>query len=296
MNIEKVPTKIYDLFKKSDKIFIMMKFRLKLFVLSALLLTLASGLLFYKNLFLNEAMNTKGKNNFEELRYLDLKINEQMAFERRHLETSTDDSSSDLTLTKNKIHDLIFIVMDLHQKDPDIKNSVRKIESYFKEKAETVTKFQESIKGLRLLTNSLNSLFRDIQKKNIKFTLDNRDFYRECITDAFFYLTAPSKMNEDRLLEDKKILTQIIGIAKSPEPAIQNYYAAIEKLIYLNREIEDILSKVKQKSIDEDMAYISNYFKDSNISQNQQGQNFLVAVFFAIVFYIISLIVILRKF
>lgn len=273
----------------------MIKFRLKLLILTALLLTLSSGLLFYKSLFLSEANNSKSKNNFEELRYLDLKINEQMATERRHLETSSDETFQDLELAKNKIHDLIFIIMDLHQKDTNIKNSIRKIETYFKEKSEIIKKFQEAMKELRTITNSLNPLFREIQKKNIKFTLDNRDFYRECITDAFFYLTAPSKVNEDRLHEDKKILTQVIAIAKTPEPLIQEYHLTIEKLINLNQEIEDILVKGKQKSIDEDMAYIGNYFKESNKTQNEQGQSFLILVFVAIIFYIISLVIILRK-
>lgn len=272
-----------------------MKFRLKLFILTALLITLSSGLLFYKSLFLSEANNSKSRNNFEELRYLDLKINEQMATERRHLETHSDVTSQDLELAKNKIHDLIFIIMDLHQKDANIKKSIRKIETYFKEKSDTITRFQDTMKELRILTNSLNPLFREIQKKNIKFTLDNRDFYRECITDAFFYLTAPSKINEDRLQEDKKILTQIIAIAKTPEPIIQEYYTTIDNLISLNQEIEEILVKGKQKSIDEEMAYIGNYFKEASIIQNQQGQSFLILVFVAIIFYIISLVIILRK-
>lgn len=273
----------------------MIKFRLKLFILTALLLTLSSGLLFYKSLFLSEGNNSKGRNNFEELRYLDLKINEQMATERRHLETNSDETTQDLALAKNKIHDLIFIIMDLHQKDTEIKNSIRKIETYFKEKSNTITRFQDTMKELRAVTNSLNPLFREIQKKNIKFTLDNRDFYRECITDAFFYLTAPSKVNEDRLQEDRKILTQIIGISKTPEPVIQEYYLTIEKIISLNHEIEDMLAKGKQKSIDEDMAYIGNYFKESSKSQSEQGQSFLVLVFVSIIFYIISLVIILRK-
>jgi len=274
----------------------MKSFRLKLFILSALLLTLSSGLLFYKSMFLSDGNNNKGRNNFDELRYLDLKINEQMATERRHLESGADGTSDDLTLAKNKIHDLIFIILDLHRNDEKIKNSIRKIETYFTEKSEAITKFQSTIKELRAVTNSLNPLFGTIQKKNIKFSLDNRDFYRECITDAFFYLTAPSKINEDRLLEDKKILTQIIAISKAPEPTIQAYYDAIEKLINLNQDIEDIIIKGKQKSIEEDMIFIASYFEEYNKSQSDQGQTFLVLVFLAIIFYITSLIFILRKF
>jgi hypothetical protein len=274
----------------------MIKFRFKLFILSALLLTLSSGLLFYKNLFLSELNTNKGKNNFEELRYLDLKINEQLSNERRHLELHNEESSLDLELAKNKIHDLISIVMDLHQKDIAIKSSIKNIESYFNEKEEAIKKFQEAIKELREVANSLNPLFRDIQKKNIKFTLDKRDFYRECITDAFFYLSAPSKINLQQLLEDKKILSQIIGIAKAPEPTIQAYYDAIEKTIVLNTQIDEIILKNKQKSIDEDMNFVGTYFRDSSRSQSEQGQSFLILVFIAIIFYIISIIIILRKF
>jgi hypothetical protein len=274
----------------------MKAYRLKLFIMSALLLTLSSGLLFYKSLFLSEISNTKGRNNFEELRYLDIKINEEMATERRHLETNSDEVSPQLTLAKNKIHDLIFIILDVHKNDEMIKNSIRKIEAYFNEKSDSINKFQVAMKDLRTVTNSLNPLYRDIQKKNIKFTLDNRDFYRECITDAFFYLSAPSKLNEDRLLEDRKILTQILGIAKTAEPTVQAYYEALEKVITLNHTIEDIILKGKQKSIEEDMNYIGTYFKDFKKSQGEQGQTFLALVFFAIIFYVGSLIFILRKF
>lgn len=273
----------------------MKSYRLKIFIMTALLLTLSSGLLFYKNLFLSEVSNSRGRSNFDELRYLDIKINEEMATERRHLDTSNEETSTELTLAKNKIHDLIFIILDVHKDDESIKNSIRKIETYFNEKSDAITKFQAAIKDLRAVTNSLNPLFRDIQKKNIKFTLDNRDFYRECITDAFFYLTAPSKINEDRLLEDRKILTQIIGIAKSPEPTIQAYFEAIDKLINLNHVIEDIITKNKQKSIEEDMNFIGTYFKDFKKSQGEQGQTFLILVFLAIIFYVTTLIVILRK-
>jgi chromosome segregation ATPase len=227
---------------------------------------------------------------------LDLKINEQFSTERRHLELHNEESALDLELAKNKIHDLIAIVMDLHQKDVAIKSSIKNIESYFSEKEEAIKKFQEAIKELREVANSLNPLFRDIQKKNIKFTLDKRDFYRECITDAFFYLSAPSKTNLQQLLEDKKILSQVIGIAKAPEPTIQSYYDAIEKTIVLNTQIDEIILKNKQKSIDEDMNFIGAYFRDSSRSQSEQGQSFLILVFIAIIFYIISIVIILRKF
>jgi hypothetical protein len=274
----------------------MPQFRFKLFILSALLLTLSSGLLFYKGLFLSENSLSKDKNTFPELRYLDVKINELMATERRHLEENDEEISQDLISAKSKIHDLIFIILDIHRNDLDIKKTIGKIESYFNERTEVINTFQEKIKRLRHLTNALNPIYRDIQKNNIKFTLDKRDFYRECITDAFFYLTAPSKANETQLYEDKKILAQVIAISGKPEPILQNLLKNIDQIITLSKEIDEILIKSKQKSIDEEMAFIDKYFKNSNISQNEQGQSFLVLVFIAIIFYIISLVVILRKF
>jgi hypothetical protein len=274
----------------------MKTFGIKFFILTGLLLTLSSGLLFYRTLFLSEITPAKNKNNFEELRYLDLKINEQMATERRHLESNDEEITQDLKLTKNKIHDLIFIIMDVHRNDSEIKKSVRKVESYFNEKLETITKFQNSMTELRAITNSLNSLFYEIQKKNIKFTLDKRDFYRECITDVFYYLSAPSNTNEKQLHEDKKILSQVIAISRTPEPIIRRYLETIDRVLVLNTEMEELFSKNKQKSINDEMTTINNYFKESFDSQNNDGQTFLILVFVSIIIYIISIVVIFRKY
>jgi hypothetical protein len=274
----------------------MKTFGFKFFIVTTLLLTLSSGLLFYRNIFLSDVIPAKNKNHFEELRYLDLKINEQMATERRHLESNNEEITQDLSLTKNKIHDLIFIIMDVHKKDADIKKSILKIESHFNEKLELITKFQSSMSELRTITNSLNSLFYEIQKKNIKFTLDKRDFYRECITDVFYYLTAPSNTNEKQLHEDKKILGQVIAISRTPEPIIRRYLETIDRVLVLNTEIEEIFTNSKQKSINEEMTTINNYFKDSFESQNEDGQTFLILVFVSILIYIISIVVIFRKY
>jgi hypothetical protein len=245
---------------------------------------------------MTDLAGTKGKNNFEELRYLDLKINEQMSTERRHLETNVDEITKDLILSKNNIHDLISMILDLHLEDPKIKNSIKKIETYFNGKSDQITRFQNAMKELRAAADHLHPLYREIQKHNIKFVLDNRDFYRDCMTDTFWYLMAPSTNNEKKLYEDKKILTQIIAIASKPDPNVQHYATAIETIINRNIELEEIFSQVKQKTIDEEMAYVSSYFRDEKNSQNDDGQFFLALIFIAIIVYIISLVIILRKF
>ena len=274
----------------------MKKFKFKLFILSAILLTLSSGLLFYRTLFLNEVNNSNGKNNFEELRYLDLKVNEQMALERRHLSTNIDEIDKDLNIAQNNIHDIIAIVLDLHLKNPAIKNSISRIDNYFKDKTEKINKFQIAIKELRAAVLSLHPNYRDIQNKKLKFTVEGRDFYHECIADAYIYLTIPSKDTENRIYEDKKILTQIIGIASKPEELVQRYFATLDSLITKNNEIEEILLQVKQKTIDDDIKFVNNYFRDTKNNQNDDGQFFLGLIFTAIIFYVFSIVVILRKF
>ncbi len=273
----------------------MKKFKLKLFLMSALLLTLSSGLLFYKNIFISEPAQTKNKNLFEELHYLDLKINELMAIERRHLDIKNEDVGENFKLAQNHIHDLIFIILDLHHNNQEIKNSIRKIETYFTEKSETITKFQKTINELRRSLNSLMPLLTELHTKKIKFSLDGHDLSNETMSDILIYLLIPSKDNELKLLEDKKILTQVIAIASTPEPLLQEYSNTLDEIIILNNDIEEIFINIKQKSINDEMSFVSNYFQESLKNQTDQGQSFLILVFITIIFYITSIIIIFRK-
>ena len=277
------------------KFFVMKKFKLKLFLMSALLLTLSSGLLFYKNIFISEPAQTKNKNLFEELHYLDLKINELMAIERRHLDIKNEDVGENFKLAQNHIHDLIFIILDLHHNNQEIKNSIRKIETYFTEKSKTITNFQKTINELRHSLNSLMPLLTELHTKKIKFSLDGHDLSNETMSDILIYLLIPSKDNELKLLEDKKILTQVIAIAATPEPLLQEYSNTLDEIILLNNDIEEIFINIKQKSINDEMSFVSNYFQESLKNQTDQGQSFLILVFITIIFYIASIIIIFRK-
>src|SRR3954469_21654378 len=99
--------------------------RLIIFVSSILLLTISSGLLFYKNLFLMEGPGLTGKVDFEELRVTDLQINATASMMRRNL--SMDSQTLDAEL--DRIKELLNIVTDVNKSTEELANSVKKIQS-----------------------------------------------------------------------------------------------------------------------------------------------------------------------
>ncbi|MGZ3789487.1 MAG: hypothetical protein ACXVLQ_13240 [Bacteriovorax sp.] len=263
-----------------------------LLVSSILLLTISSGLLFYKELFLMESFATGGKIDFEELRYTDLQINATTALMRENLSTDQAPLNSEITRTK----ELINIITDVNRSSNELASSVKKIQSYFDHKIKDLNHFKLALKELKTAVDSLNPGYNELTKNNIKFSVDKRDFYRECVVDALFFVATSSNEYEQRLQEDKKILGQILSFANTPNPIILKFANNIDTVIKRTKEIEQITEGMgKEGPINNEMAIVGKYYKESQDSKAHDGQIFLTMVFGAIVLYLICIIVMLRK-
>jgi hypothetical protein len=164
--------------------------RLIVLILSILLLTISSGLLFYKNLFLLESPISGGKVDFEELRYTDLQINATAAMLRKNLSADSTLLESEIT----RIKELMNIVTDVNKSTPELSNSITKIRLYFDKKVLDLDNFQTGLIELKKAVDSLNPAYNELSRNKIKFSVDNKDFYRECVVDALFYVSLSNKI------------------------------------------------------------------------------------------------------
>ena len=149
--------------------------RLIILALSILLLTICSGLLYYKNLFQLESVNAGGKVNFEELRITDLQINATTTMMRLNLSTDTSQLESEVIQLK----ELVNIVSDVRKSTVELNKSFNKIKSYFDKKLLNINQFQMALSELKKALDAMNPTYNELVKNKIKFSVDNnRDFYR----------------------------------------------------------------------------------------------------------------------
>ena len=267
-------------------------FKLRILILSILLLTISSGLLFYKNLFLIESPRTGSKVDFEELRYTDIQINATVTLLRKNL-------SADLTsldVETDRLKELLNIVSDVNKTTPELTKSMVKIQSYFDRKTGDVTQFKNSLKILRKAVTELNPIYNELNKNNIKFAVDKKDFYRECVVDALFFVTTADKLSESQLEEDKKILSQILGFAKTPSPLIQKFSNNLEIITKETKQIDHLIEHLNSdQSINSELNLVGKFYKESQESKTRDGEIFLSMIFIAILLYLGSMVIILRK-
>jgi archaellum component FlaC len=266
--------------------------RLILLVSSILLLTISSGLLFYKNLFLLESPGLSGKVDFEELRYTDLQTNATAALMRKNLNTDVSALEAEII----RIKELINIISDMNKSNEELSRSIKKVETYFEKKINDLNVFQTALKEFKASVDALNPAYAELFKNNIKFTVDKRDFYRDCVVDALYYVSSSNKANEIRLQEDRKILAQIISIASTPSPLIIKFSNTIDTLYKRSKDIDHYLeSSTRENSMVTEMQIVGKYFKEYQDSKAHDGEIFLSMVFGAIVLYLICIVFILRK-
>ena len=266
--------------------------RLIVLILSILLLTISSGLLFYKNLFLLDSPFPGGKVDFEELRYTDLQINSAVALARLNLNAD----STQLEIEVTRLKELLNIVTDVNKSTPDLRGSIKRIKTFFDLKILDLNKFQTGIKELKLAVDNLNPTYNELVTNKIKFSLDNKDFFREAFIDALSYVLFTNKDKEVRLSDDKKILSQILNYAKSPNPSVQKFSTYIDIILKRSKEIESLTgSFYKDNSINNDLTIVGKYYRESENSKTQDGEIFLTMVFGAIVLYLIAVVLIIKK-
>jgi chromosome segregation ATPase len=268
------------------------KFKFKFLILSAFMLTLCSGLLFFRQLFLYELdSKTPSQSSIEDLRYIDAQLNQNMFELRSNLSLSTDE----LIQNQNRVKELLNVIIEIRKENTDLKDSFVKIKDHFEQKQTDIEKFLKNISKLQKEIKELNPLYNELQKNNIKFNLDGKDFYRECISDSLMYILNPSKDIEWKINEDSKILTQIIGFSKGPNPPVENYYAKVESIRKSVSEIDKILKRSKDKSIIDQMNIVAKFDIEQKVANQDKGQIFLFLVYASIFFYILGLFYVFRK-
>lgn len=268
------------------------KFKLKFFILSALLLTLSSGLLFYRQLFIADTKSAfSTKSDLEELRYLDMQINLAM----NELRVNLNSKPEELILLKTRINELMLMISDIKKDNVEFKNSYMVIKSYFKAKEIKIDQFIQDYKNLQSSLLTLKSSYNELYKNNIKFNLDGKDFYQECINDTLLYLLIPNKDSEWRYNEDVKIITQIQGMSKSPSPLVDSFYKKLENIRKVSKEMEDIIKSNKDKAIDTQITIVLRYDKEYKEYGQSKGETFLILIFLAIAIYVFSLVYVFRK-
>lgn len=262
-------------------------------VSSLLLLTLSSGLLFYKSLFMIDTPHSAGKIDFEELRFTDQQVNATVLMMRKNLNPDSSALESELA----RIKELLNIVTDVNKSSTEVQESVKKIRDFFNKKILDTTHFEEAIKDLKYAVDALRPLLIELNKNNLKFSVDKKDFYQECVLSALFYVTIPSKEHELPLVENRKILGQILSYANTPHPIIQKFTNNIDIILKRTKEIEKFTDTfIIESPISNEMNIIGKNFLEAQESKTHDGQIFLTLVFAAIVLYLLCLVFLVKKF
>jgi hypothetical protein len=267
-------------------------FRIIIFILSVVLLTISSGLLFYKNIFHLDTPAKNQKVNFEELRYTDLQINASAALLRMNLNSET----NQLAAQMNRLNELLNIVTDVNKSTPELSSSIGKIQKYFDKKLIELNKLQMGLNELNKAVNALNPIYNELVQNKIKFSVDNKDFYRESLNDALLFISISSPLNEDRLVQDKKVLGQILNFANSPNPIIQKYSGYLDIILKRTKEINHIVEGFNlDTSINKELLIVGKYYQESIEAKARDAEIYLTMIYGAIVLYLLTIIFILKK-
>ena len=265
--------------------------RFKIFILSTLLLTLITGMLFYKNLSQIGATRSPLAIDFDELRSIDQEINTTAFYLRKNLSADTEE----ITEHAIRVKELLDIINDINKNSPELKISIDKIKSYFDQKQKNVLYFEKSLTELRKGIHGITPAYNDLVKNNIKFVVDKKDFYRECLLDIYMYLAFSHKENEARILEDQKIIGQVLSFAATPDPLVQKFSSHLNTIYAKVKETDLVLNAFKENSIDEEMAIVAKYYKESIQTQSRQNENLLTFMVIGILIYLVFMIFILRR-
>jgi chromosome segregation ATPase len=256
-----------------------------------MLITLISGMLFYRNLTQIGPSKSILKVDFDELRTLDLQVYSTTLFLRQNLSADL----SELKDENTRIKELLDILVDLNKNIPELKDSIAKINTHFSDKRKKMDAFEVALKDLRSNASALMPTYNLLDKNNIKFILDKKDFYRECILDSYMYIAFSQRENENRLTDDQKVLSQILAYAPIPNPDLQKYSYQLESIHKRVKEIDSYMLGFKEVSIVPEMKVIAKYYQESLQAQNDKNEGLLTIMFIAIGVYLLFMIFILRK-
>lgn len=265
--------------------------RIKIFILSTLLITLISGVLYYRSLTQISLGKNSSTLDIDELRTIDLQISNTAFSLRQNLNGDL----TELQEQKVRLKELQELITDINKSSPELKSSVDKIRAHFQAKQKSLNTFEEALTEARNNINLMLPAYNEMEKKNIKFVLDKRDFYRECLLDIYMFIAFSSKENQNRVSEDLKVLSQIVNFATTPSPEIQKFSRQMETISIKIKQIDNILLDLKEVSIQKEVKVIAEHYQDSMQEQNKQSENLLTFVVVAIGIYLVFMIFLLLK-
>lgn len=265
--------------------------KIKILVLSTLLITLVSGVLYYRSLTQISLGKSSSRLDIDELRTIDLQIATTAFFLRQN----SNADMSELQAHKVRVKELQELVTDINKGNPELKTSVDKIRAHYQSKLKSLSEFEEALTAVRTNVNAMIPTYNAMEKKNIKFVLDKKDFYRECVLDVYMYLASSHKENQSRISEDLKVLDQIINFSTTPLVEVQNMAKQMDIINIKLKQVDYILLDLKEVSIQNEVKVIAKYYQDSMQEQSRQNENLLTFMAIAIGVYILFMIFFLRK-
>lgn len=236
-----------------------------------------------------------GKNSIkldiDELRTIDLQISNTTFFLRQNLNADL----SELQAQKVRIKELQELVTDINKGTPELKTSVDKIRAHFQKTQQSLSSFEEALIEVRTNVNLMIPTYSEMEKKDIKFVLDKRDFYRECLLDTYMFIAFSHKENQNRVSEDIKVLSQIVNFATAPNLEVQKFAKQMEIISIKVKQLDYILLDLKEGTIQNEVKIIAKYYQDSMQEQSKQSENLLTFVIVAVGIYLVFMIFLLRK-
>lgn len=231
------------------------------------------------------------KLDIDELRTVDLQIINTVYGLRQNLNAEL----GELQSQKARIKELQELVNDINKTSPELINSVTKIREHFTKVQKEITTLEGALPELRDSSNALLPTYNEMEKKNIKFVLDKRDFYRECLLDAFMYISAATKDHDNRLAEDIKVLSQITSYTTTPNEEVNKFAKHLEIIRVRIKQVDNVILNLKDDSIQNEVKIIAKYYQDSIQEQNKQSENLLTFMVVAVGIYLVFMIFFLRK-
>ncbi len=262
----------------------------KILIISLLFLTTTTALSLYHLIYLNDFNSTQHSLDLSLFKSADIRLNEEMFRIRATMGANPIELEQAFENFKNQKNIVISFLKESNI-DPVAKS---KFESYFQKKETSKNEILFAINTLNKNLNELNPIVNKFPQKNIRFILDNKDFYKELVINAHRYVLVPSSENTERFIEDKKVLQQIKAYSNVENLEISKLFEAhnnvFDKVNILNSEFNSI----KTANLETEINTITNELLKS-VEDNQDSKNYFLIITIIIgIFYSLSVIIFLR--
>jgi len=239
----------------------------------SIIMILAGALLFFNKMMVKEFSSTSStlQINIEEIYTTDLMINADLFELKSNYTTNT----TELKKRRERLNEIVSLLKGIENTDDEITNAVSFLKRYVEEKMTNIDIFLNLHHRNKSIFNELQLAQQNLNKNNIKYSLDGRDFYRESLFNIHMYLHYPTKDNEWRVNEDLKILHQIYTYSKTPINHIEVFMNLYEELRDNNIKMNKILSKNKDEKVSTYISLIQKLTRDHSDEKNRLARYFL---------------------